>query len=145
MKRKQLLRFYFGADRLNGALDNLMLAEGCRSGNFPWEGERLAERLCALVGAKYRLNALWRYLDGVIGGFSERERLSLRRYAERRSAAGGEESGRREMRAAAMKFTRRARSLARHGEAIALLGRYAALWDGYSCSSSREGLRLPEK
>lgn len=131
MNSKKLLRFYFGADVLNAAIDNLILAEGCLSGRTVGRGENDAARLCVLVGEKAELCGLWKYLDGVMGGIGANERAALRLYAGMRCGLSRlDGDARREIRAAVMKFRRHARRLDRWGRAVGLVDKYYALTFG---------------
>lgn len=128
MKSKQLLRFYFGAETLNRAIDNLILAEACLSGRSPGNGESYAGKLGILIGHKAQLGALWEYLDRVLRGMSGKERAVLENYAATRHGLSSIDGGeRRIVHAAVMKFCRHARGLDRWSEAVGLVGKYDAL------------------
>ena len=77
MKSKRLIRFYFAADELNCALDNLILQNACNTRDFVRGGEFYAERIIEIIEIKSELGRLWNYLDKVMEGFGEGERLSF--------------------------------------------------------------------
>ncbi len=128
MKSKRILRFYFAAESLDRALNNLITAEACLSGKYPAKGEVFAGKLCTLIADKGELSRLWRYLDGIIGSLKPREAAALERYARLRRGLGGlGEEEAREIRSAAMKFTRHARSLHLYVEGVRLVDAYYSL------------------
>ena len=128
MKSKQLLRFYFYADGLNRALDNLILKHACNTADYFLGGEYCADRICEIIGAKQRLCELWGYLDGIIGELSDGEREVLRYYGAMRGGIGRlPEGSRREIKRVTVKFTRRARAIARYAEGVKLVRRYYCL------------------
>lgn len=128
MKSKKLLRFYFASEELNRALDNFIVKAAYDSGGLAGGGLIYAERICALIRAKRELGELWGYLDRVIGGLAEEERLILAKYGRmRRGISKVEESERRAIRRAAVKFSRHARRLGKYTEGIRLVGEYYSL------------------
>lgn len=128
MKSKKILRFYFTAEGVDRALNNLMDAVALGSVNDARGGAECAARLCDIIMIKERLGELWRYLDGVIGGMSREERLLLERYGKMRCGLSrlGEEE-RRSLRRVAVKFTRHARGVDRFAEGLKLVCKYYAL------------------
>lgn len=124
MKVKRLLRFYFSADGLDRALNNLMTAAACRSGAEAGRGQESAQRLCALIGAKCELGALWGYLHGVLGGMDGEERQTLADYARRRGRRPASAEQNRATHRAAVKFARRLGRLERYAEGVKVLERY---------------------
>lgn len=128
MNSKQLLKFYFYADGLNGALDNLIMKNACNTSDYRRGGEYYADRICELIGAKQRLCELWGYLDGVIGEFSESEREVLRFYGVMRGGTGRlSEGSRREIKRVTVKFMRHARAIGRYAEGVKLVKKYYCL------------------
>lgn len=130
MKVKRLLRFYFFADSLERALDNLILKYAYTSGGK--EGERCAQILCELIGEKDKLNGLWLYLDAVASSLSEEEREILRGYASMR--CGIKRVGQDRQRAikrSVIKFTRRAKRLCSFKEEIEIVGKYYCVISTY--------------
>ena len=127
MKVKRVLRFYFSAESLERAFDKLILSNACSSA-LVRGGYSCAEEICNLVGEKQELSKLWGYLDGVMGGLSETERLSLENYAGMRCGIKKLcEMKQKEIKRAAMKFTRRARRLESFDKALNLVGKYYCL------------------
>jgi len=128
MKSKQIIRFYFSADEINKALDNLILDKALKSANFGRSCEYYAERILALIGAKEELSKLWNYLDGVISSLTARERAVLKFYGESRvGLAGLTPSCMREVKRVTVKFARHARNIGRYGEGVKLVKRYYCL------------------
>ncbi len=129
MKSKQLLKFYFAADKLEKALDNMIYANAYKSGvDFMRGGEFYAERMCTLIEVKERLNRLWQYLDGVIGGMNESDRAALECYARLRTGiARLEDSDRKAIKRAVIKFVRRARYIERYSLSYTDLKKYYCL------------------
>lgn len=126
MNGKRVLRFYFSADRLNGALDNLILKGALRSQGE--EGEVSAQKIIKLISAKRELSLLWGYMNGVMQSFSEEDELTLFRYAYMRcgiSRLDGEE--RKRVRRVYVRFFRKAARLKNFGEALSLVNVYYAL------------------
>ena len=115
MKSKRILKFYFSADKLNGALNALIMAHACK---FSGGGE-----------AKRELSELWNYLDGVIGKLSESERRTLEFYGNLRVGIrrlGGDRV--REIKRATIKFRRHARRLEKFNPALKLADEYFCLY-----------------
>ena len=123
VKAKKILRFYFGADSLEGVLDNLILSKACDFGGNTLE---TAERLCEVIDDKMNLERLWGYLDGVLSDFSEDEKGALCLYSSRReNPLSGDEQ--KKVNRALIKFTRHARRIGDFAEGIAVLNRYYCL------------------
>ena len=128
MKSKRLLKFYFSADSLNRALDNLITQNALASENCYYSGEFYAERIIELICAKKELSALWRYLDGVISGFTDNEKNVLKYYGGMRGGTARLSAETvREIKRVTVKFKRRARSLDRFAEGIRLVNGFYAL------------------
>ena len=128
MKSKRLMKFYFCADRLNEAMDRLILAAACGSANSIYNCEESADRVVALIEAKYALSGLWSYLDGVMKGFCGEDKAVLYGYAFSRGgwARLGRERGN-AIRKFVVRFMRRAKYLERYEEAVRVLDRFYAL------------------
>lgn len=128
MKSKRLMKFYFCADRLNEAMDRLILAAACGSANSIYNCEESADRVVALIEAKYMLSGLWSYLDGVMKGFCGEDKAVLYGYAFSRGgwARLGRERGN-AIRKVVVRFMRRAKYLERYEEAVRVLDRFYAL------------------
>lgn len=128
MKIKRVLKFYFNAENLNSALDNLILACAYRSAEAVGKGEEYAERILELISAKESLAGLWAKIDGVMAGIGAGERKILMDYARMR--VGIRHLGvweQKKIRSAVMKFTRHARNLESCAEGLALVSEYYCL------------------
>lgn len=122
MKVKRVLRFYFSAEKLNGALDNLILKHALS----PFaDGEEAAAKICRLAERKALLSDFWNYLDGVISRMCEGDVRVLEYYALSR---GGVSKDRlKEVKRCAVKFRRRAVRLSAFEEQLRLIGEYWCL------------------
>ena len=120
VKPKKLLRFYFGADSLERAFDNLIISKAY---DFGADTLATAEKLCAVIGDKMKLERLWGYLDCVISTFTDEERSVLLSY----SARCGLPPGEKEVKRAVIKFTRRARRIEEFADSIYVLKKYYCL------------------
>ena len=108
MNLKRYLKFYFGADSLNRALDDRIYAMAIRSADCVMGGEGAVDVILRLISVKDELSALWASLDGVMSGLEERDRRALERYAGLRCGIRTLGDGdRKELHRAAVKFTRR--------------------------------------
>lgn len=126
MKSKKLLRFYFRADKLNAALDNLIMRAACASATG--NGEACAEKLIELIVEKSELSSLWAYLDEVMSTFGDGDRSVLRGYALSLGGYSGMERDRANaVRRVVVRFMRRAKYLYRHAEGAGLVVRYYVL------------------
>lgn len=126
LKSKRILKFYFCAQRLNDALDNLIVHAACSSGREDFW--KCADKVISLISAKQQLASLWGYLDGVMQGFDEGDRTILRGYAFSRVGYSGLPRGKaNRVRRVVVRFMRRARSLRLYGAGVELVGRYYAL------------------
>lgn len=139
MKVKGILRFYYSAESLERAIDNLILKTACASGGR--DGIADAEKVCALIGEKAELSRLWNYLDSAVAPLTERDKKSLEEYAAMRcglSKLGCEE--RKEIRRALVKFTRRVRRLNDFCTELRLVGKYYCLLNFVTDGSGGFGL-----
>ena len=126
LKGKSILRFYFSADSLNGALDNLILKQALHSEGD--EGEACAQRIIKLIEAKRELSLLWGYLNGVMQLFSEDDELVLFRYAFMRCGISRlDDEERKRVRRVYVRFFRKAVRLKSFAEALSLVNAYYAL------------------
>ena len=123
MKPKKILRFYFGAESLDRAFDNLITQKAF---DFGADTLATAERLCAVIGEKMQLERLWAYLDSVLSGFSEEDRGALMDYSARRGSPLSD-SERRAVKRAVIKFTRRARRIGEFKDDFPILKKYYCL------------------
>ena len=128
MKSKRLIKFYFCADKLNEAMDRLILAAACGSANNIYNCEECADKVVGLIEAKYTLSGLWNYLDGVMKGFSGEDKGVLYGYAFSRGgwARLGRERGN-AVRKVVVRFMRRAKYLERYSSGAELLDKFYAL------------------
>lgn len=128
MKNKRLLRFYFKADDLERALDNLILYRACASADSAKGGEFCAQKIIALVAAKDELSSLWNYIDGVMQRLAIEEREVLKGYALARCGIKRlPKDSQRAVKKCVVKFVRHARNIERFGEGIKLVNEYYCL------------------
>ena len=133
MKVKRLIKFYFSAESLNKTLDNLIATVALKSDEWVGNGEKCAEKICGLISAKDRLQELWAYLDGVMEKLTLRDRDVLRLYGGLRVGIKRfpvDEA--REIRRAAVKFSRHAVNVGRFTEGVRLVNSYYCI---FSCPS----------
>ncbi len=128
MKSKQIIRFYFSADNINKALDNLIMDKALKSAAFGKSCEYYAERILALIDAKRELSRLWRYIDTVISSMTVQERAVLRFYGGLRVGLSWLTKARvKEVKRVTVKFTRRARRIENFNEGVRLVKEYYCL------------------
>ena len=123
MKPKKILRFYFGADSLERAFDNLITGAAF---DFGSDTLKTCEKLCVVIGEKMKLERLWAYLDGILSAFSDGEREVLKKYSARRDVPLTD-SEKREAKRVVIKFTRRARRLGEFEDSFPILKKYFCL------------------
>ena len=123
MKPKKFLRFYFGADSLERAFDNLIMGKAL---NFEGDALETAERLCSVIGEKIRLKELWNYLDGVFLTMPEEDKKALINYSSRRDIPLSDTEWKAAKRAV-IKFMRRARRLEDFTDDFTILKKYYCL------------------
>ena len=123
LKPKKILRFYFGADSLERAFDNLIMSKA-----LDFEGDALetADKLCGVIGEKMKLERLWAYLDAIVSTFSDEERRVLAAYSARRDTPLSDADSR-EAKRVVIKFTRRARRLGEFAESYSVIKKYYCL------------------
>lgn len=122
MKVKRVLRFYFFAEGLERTLDKLIMKTACAPDA---DAEGGAERILKLIDEKRELSKLWSYLDGILSGFTEAERGALKSYAALRCGLKRlDDDGRKSLRRAVMKFTRRARRIESFRAGLQLVSGY---------------------
>lgn len=128
MKSKRLIRFYFAADNLNRALDNLITYNACNTEDFERGGGFYADKIIRIIGVKSELTRLWGYLDGVMGELNAHERDVLEFYGGLRVGIKKfPDEKRREIKRVVVKFTRHARFIDRYGEGLKFLKEYYCL------------------
>ena len=126
MKVKRILRFYYCAEGLERAFDNLIMKIATSS--FDKSCFQGADRLCRIIEEKSELSRLWEYLDGIIPRLSEEERASLEEYAKLRCGIKKLDADDvKRLRRAVVKFKRRARRLNNFSKGVELVGKYYCL------------------
>ncbi|MBD5632415.1 MAG: hypothetical protein HDP34_04220 [Clostridia bacterium] len=126
-KCKRILRFYFFAEKLNDALDNLIYKHATAFDGYH-DGTYYAEKICELIGAKRELSELWQYLDGIMEKFTKGERAVLRFYGSMRCGIKKlSEENRREVKRVTVKFSRRAKLPERFNGALKIVADYYCL------------------
>lgn len=126
MNMKRLLRFYYCAESLDRAFDNIILRRACESARSMREGGEIAEELCKLIEKRRELAVLWERLDGVLGEMDKGDAEFLERYAgSREGMRSFGDDGLKRIRRLTAKISRRL-SLDGLNGAVAVL-------DGYYC------------
>jgi hypothetical protein len=122
------LRFYFSADSLNTAMNNLIEGCACLS-REEYDGLRCADKIIKLIEAKRSLSLLWGYINGVMEGLCEGDITTLCAYALMRTGISKlGESERKNVRRAVTKFTRRAvRNISLFSDGLRLIDNYYCL------------------
>lgn len=125
MKIKEVLRFYFYAEKINTHIDRLILKRAC---DPAVDGRDGADRISLLIEEKEGLERLWAYIDGVAGGLGGEELKTLKYYSAMRVGLRRLdcESVKR-IRRAGVKFVRHARRLQSFGNELKLLKKYYCL------------------
>lgn len=119
MGTKKILRFYYSADNLERAFENLIMRRACATDADADD----VERLCTVIGEKIDIQRLWGYLDKVLSGLTEEERVLLEKYALGKPI-GGE---RRRINGAVAKFLRRSWRMDDFSKEISVLEKYYCL------------------
>ena len=134
MNYKHLLAFYFYADGLNGALDNVCVRLAKASADHFKGCEYYAQKICAVIEAKGALNELWLFLDGALSSMKEADRTALKAYADSRGKRAQlnnlqtEEDDKKAIHRSLMKFSRRVSGrLERYAEQVNVLREYYCL------------------
>lgn len=137
MKVKRLLKFYFRADAIDNALDNIIYKKAMSSVDYYLDGEEVANEVAKIINYKILLCDLWAYLDGAIKTFDAGDVGVLERYANMRCGIYRLcEIERKRVRRVVVRFTRRiALRLARHSDAVKLV-------DTYYCLTNYSGARI---
>lgn len=126
MKIKRVLKFYFYCDKLEEAINRVMLRRACSSSSRA--GEDAAEDMLEIISDKRELCKLYAYVDGIMKKLPESDVKTLYEYSSLRSGVNALPNDmRKAVKRAAVKFVRRARCLERYAQSIAVLGRYYAL------------------
>lgn len=125
---KRLMRFYFKAEELENALDNLILNWALRSAEGVRGGDYYAERIIGIIEAKERLCELWQYLDSVMTTLTSGDRQALEEYANMRCGVRKlDDAQRLAIKRAQIKFLRHARAIGRFSDGVRLVGEYYCL------------------
>lgn len=128
MKPKRILKFYFSAEKLNGALDNIITKYALSSADCSVSAESCAEKICSVIGVKRAFAELYNYLNGIIEKLEKGEVKTLEYYAAlRKGVLKLPEDVQREIKRVLTKFSRRCKALPRFGEGIKLIDAYFAL------------------
>jgi hypothetical protein len=129
MNSKRVLRFYFAADRLNSALDNLIEKLAYDSKDEYVVCDDCAEKIFSVIEEKGELQIFWAFLNDVIEMFSDIDREILRGYAVRRTGISSlDEQTRRDIHRVLVKFGRKVeRKIARFAEGVRLVDVYYCL------------------
>lgn len=107
MKVKRLLKFYFCAEELNSALDDIIVRRAVGSGMGAC-AEQCAGDILKIISAKEELAELYGYLDGIFSSLCGEDVARLRRYALlRRGLKFLPAAERRGIHSSLMKFSRR--------------------------------------
>ena len=107
MKVKRLLKFYFCAEELNSALDDIIVRKAVQSG-MGAGAEECAGDILKVISAKEELAGLWNYLDGLFSSLCGEDVARLKRYALlRRGLKFLPEEESRGIHGSLMKFSRR--------------------------------------
>ena len=126
MKTKDILKFYFFAEKIDAAFENLILKRACSGAGRGGYSDAL--NICGLLEEKSVLCTFRAYLDGVICGLPAADVRVLRGYAALRCGISLlSEDGRRAVKRAVLKFKRRARRLASFGGAMRIAVKYICL------------------
>jgi hypothetical protein len=127
---KKVLRFYFCADDLNYAIDNLIEHIAVSSGKSDKSPVIFSERIIDLVESKKCLSVLWGYLDLVIKKFDEQDIKLLTFYSHLRCGVTNlDDEKRKNIHRAVVKFSRKVPDiLKRFEEQISLIEFYYALF-----------------
>lgn len=129
MRSKRILRFYFAADKLNAALDNLI----CKYALNRDSGGRgclfYADKIVGVIAAKDALNELWLYLDNVIKKFNSCDERVLKFYSLSRCGVSAlDPSVKRDIKRVVTRFNRKAeQGVVRLKCAVGLVNSYYAL------------------
>jgi hypothetical protein len=128
LNSKRVLRFYFSADNLNAAMNNLIEGCACLSRN-EYEGWCAADKIIALIEAKRELSLLWGYLNGVMEKLEVDDISTLCAYALMRTGISKlNKDAQKNVRRVVTKFTRRARqNISRFEKGLKLLDSYYCL------------------
>ena len=122
MKVKILLQFYFNAADLNERLDKLITYNACKV-----DGCRF-DRIAELIEDKRKLCNLMSYLKERFEKLTPKDVVTLKKYSALRvDIKKLEDTQRREIKRAVMKFTRKLNFIKQHEEEIAVLKKYRAI------------------
>jgi hypothetical protein len=128
LNSKRILHFYFNADGVERALNNLIEVNALRSQYFA-DGEICAEVLIQLIAEKNELSLLWVFVNEIITALPTHDRQLLERYAHMRCGISRlDDKERKDIRRALVKFVRRVRGkLDRYARTLAIIDKYYCL------------------
>jgi hypothetical protein len=129
MNSKRVLRFYFAADRLNRAMDNLIEKLAYNSMDEYAFCVNSAAKIFSVIEEKGELQLLWAFLNDVIEMFSDIDREILHGYAVRRTGISSlDAQTRRDIHRVLVKFGRKVeKRIARFAEGVRLVDAYYCL------------------
>ncbi len=128
MKLKRVLKFYFSAEKLNRALDDIITRNALASADFTVSAKYCAEKICKVIETKKSLSALYGYIDGVMCGFKDGEKKALGYYASLKTGILAlPDDARREIKRVLSKFSRRSGGILRFGDGLCAVNAYYAL------------------
>lgn len=126
MKIKKILRFYFGADSLERAFDNLINKYVLSSMSAPCID--CASGIIDILEEKNSLANLWGYIDGVLKSFNASDLTALEEYAHLRCGLKSlSDAKRKGIRRAVIKFRRRAHRLESFADSYRTVAKYYAV------------------
>lgn len=137
VKVKRLLKFYFRADAIDDALDNVIYKQAISSADYFSDGVKVANKIAKIIEYKILLGDLWAYLDGAVKTFETSDVSVLEKYANMRCGIYRLcENERKRVRRVVVRFTRRITlRLSRHADAVRLV-------DTYYCLMNYSGARM---
>ena len=124
------MRFYFTADKLDRALDGLILSITEKAAEGVRNCEYYADKICAVIEDKAELKKLWNYLNNVISEFGVKEAEILKFYAlSHKSIVKLPENVRKSVKSAAVKFSRRAYAVKAYEREVKVADKYCCLFN----------------
>jgi hypothetical protein len=129
MNSKRVLKFYFAADMLNDAMDNLIEKLAINSREEYALCRDCASRICLIIEEKSELGILWGYLNGIIETFGKEDKDILKKYALRRTGISKlPKETKRDIHRVVTRFSRKAESrIENYAEGMRLVDAYYCL------------------
>lgn len=126
LNSKKILRFYFSADNLNDAMNNLIDKYAYGSVDNTHGCEYYADKVIELINKKDKLSLLWGYINGVMQGFSDYDASVLLAYSSMRVGISKlSKDVQKEIRRVVIRFSRKAeRGIARFDDAVRIVNEY---------------------